>query len=95
MQAASADISALGFELDLMWHRVLTRMRRRSTTRSVGASVSLAEDGSWTGGRGSTAVASLLRRVRGRERRRWKPERLQQVEDEGEWGLPRPGSPYL
>jgi hypothetical protein len=46
--------------LDLMWHRVLMRMQRRRTTRSSGASTGLAGVGSWTSGRGSTAVARSL-----------------------------------
>jgi hypothetical protein len=67
MQAASAAISPLGLELDLIWHKVLTRMRERSTTRSGGASTSLTEVGSWTGGHGSKAVTRSLRRARERE----------------------------
>jgi hypothetical protein len=40
----------------------LTRMRKRSTSRSGGASTSLGGAGGWTGGRGSKTVARLLRR---------------------------------
>jgi hypothetical protein len=67
MQAASATISSLGFELDLMWHRDLTRMRRRNTARSGSASVSSAAGGSWASGHRSTAVARFTA-ARERER---------------------------
>jgi hypothetical protein len=56
MEAPSVAISPLGLVLDLMWHKVLTRMHKRSTERSGGARTSLAGAGSWTGGRGSKAV---------------------------------------
>jgi hypothetical protein len=38
MEVVSTAISALGFTLDLVVQRVLTRMRKRSATRSGGAS---------------------------------------------------------
>jgi hypothetical protein len=47
MEAASAAISSLGFVLDLMLHRVLMRMRKKSVTRSGGASAWLAGAGGW------------------------------------------------
>jgi hypothetical protein len=53
--------------LDLILQKVFTRMRKRSTARSGGASTSLAGVGSWTSGRGSKAVARSLRRMRERE----------------------------
>jgi hypothetical protein len=61
MEAPSIAISPLGFALDLMGHKVLMRMHKRSTARSGGASTCLARAGGWTGGRGSTGVARSLR----------------------------------
>jgi hypothetical protein len=43
-----------------MWHKDLMPMRRRSTMRSGGTSMSLAGGGSWASGRRSTAVARSL-----------------------------------
>jgi hypothetical protein len=60
MQVTSAAILLLGFAVDLMWQRVLTRMRWRCTARSGGASTSLAGGGGWAHRRGSTAVARSL-----------------------------------
>jgi hypothetical protein len=60
MQDASAAISLLGFAVDLMWQRVLMRMRWRSMAWSGGASTSLAGGGEWARGCGSTAVARSL-----------------------------------
>jgi hypothetical protein len=57
MQAASAAISLVGFGLDLMWHKDLTRMRWRNVARSGGASSGLAGGRSWESRCGSTAVA--------------------------------------
>jgi hypothetical protein len=57
MQAASAAISLVGFGLDLMWHKDLTRMRWRNVARSGGTSLGLAGGGSWESRCGSTAVA--------------------------------------
>jgi hypothetical protein len=67
MEAPSAAISPLGLVLDLMWHKVFMRMRRRSTAWSGGSSTSLAGAGSWKGGRWSKAVARSLPRTRERE----------------------------
>jgi hypothetical protein len=71
MEAPSAAISPLGLMLDLMWHKVFTRMCKRMTTRSGNASTCLAEAGGWTDGRGSKAVARSLQRNVG-ERMRWR-----------------------
>jgi hypothetical protein len=68
MEAPSTAISPLGLVLDLMWHKVFMRIRRKSTAQSGGASTSLARAGSWTDGRGSKVVARSLRRARERER---------------------------
>jgi fructose-specific phosphotransferase system IIC component len=43
MEAPSATISPLGLELDLILHKVLTRMHKRSTAWSGGACTCLAE----------------------------------------------------
>jgi hypothetical protein len=51
IQAASTAISLLGFELDLIWHRVLMRMPRKSAAWSGGATSGLAGVGSWMSGR--------------------------------------------
>jgi hypothetical protein len=67
MEAPSAAISPLGLMLDLMWHKVFTRIRRRMMARSGGASTCLAGAGGWTDGGGSKAVARSLRRTRKRE----------------------------
>jgi hypothetical protein len=45
MEAPSAAISPLGLMLDLMWHKVFTRIHRRRMARSGGASTSLAGAG--------------------------------------------------
>jgi hypothetical protein len=91
MQAASTAISPLGFELDLMLHKILTRMRKRSTVWSGGASTCLAGAGAWMGARGRKTVARELRRREsdddGSESDRRKMK--------GEWGLPRLGPPYF
>jgi hypothetical protein len=70
MEAPSAAISPLGLVLDLMWHNIFTRMHRRRTTRSGGASTCLAGAGGWTDGCGSKAVARSVRRTQERERKR-------------------------
>jgi hypothetical protein len=51
MEAASTAISPLGFGLDLMLHKVLTRMRKRSATWGGGASTWLAGLGGRMGAR--------------------------------------------
>jgi hypothetical protein len=51
MEVASAAITPLVFVLDLMLHRVLTRMRKRSAARSGGASVWPAGAGDWVDAR--------------------------------------------
>jgi hypothetical protein len=63
-------------------------------TRSGGTSTGLAGVGSWMGGHGSTAVARSLRRMRESEKV-MEEKAAATEEDEGEWGQPRPGSPYL
>jgi hypothetical protein len=70
MQAASAAISLLGFELDLIWNRVLTCMHWRSAARSGGAILGLAGVGSWASEREGVVVARSLRSKRERERDR-------------------------
>jgi hypothetical protein len=67
MEAPSAAISPLGLMLDLIWHKVFTRIHRRMMVRSGGASTSLAGAGGWMDGRGSTAVARSLWCARERE----------------------------
>jgi hypothetical protein len=47
MEVASTAISLLGFVLDLMLHRVLTHMCKRSAVRSGGAGTWLAGAGGW------------------------------------------------
>jgi hypothetical protein len=42
MEAPSVAISPLGFELDLILHKVFTSMRKRSMARSGSASTCLA-----------------------------------------------------
>jgi hypothetical protein len=54
MEAASAVISLLRLVLGLMLQRVLTRMRKRSATRSGSASTWLAGARGWTGARVGT-----------------------------------------
>jgi hypothetical protein len=49
MEAASAAIPPLGLVLDLILRKVLTCMRKRSTTWSAGASVWLARVEGWMG----------------------------------------------
>jgi hypothetical protein len=79
MQVVSAAISGLGFAVDLMWHRDLTRICWRRTARSGGTTTGLAGEGSWARGRGSKAVARSLwskrtkkaTGARGRRRREW------------------------
>jgi hypothetical protein len=46
-----------------MWHKVLTRMRKRSAAWKDGASTSLAGAGGWTDGHRSKEVARSLRRI--------------------------------
>jgi hypothetical protein len=60
MEVASAAISPLGFVLDLMLHRVLTRMRKRTAVRDGGVSA-------W--------LAGLRGRMRARSRARWSQDR--------------------
>jgi hypothetical protein len=60
MHAASASISLLGLELDLIWHRVLMHMHRRSAMQSGSASLVLAGVKSWTSRREGTMVAISL-----------------------------------
>jgi hypothetical protein len=62
MEAPSVAISPLGLVLDLMRHKVLTCMHKKSTTRSNGASTSLGGAGGWTDGRRSETVARSLQR---------------------------------
>jgi hypothetical protein len=50
MEAPSAAISSLGLMLDLTWHNIFTRICRRSTARSGGASTSLAGVSGWMDG---------------------------------------------
>jgi hypothetical protein len=67
MEVPSAAISPLGLVLDLIWHKVFTRMRRRSAARSGGARTCLAGASGWTNGRRSKAIARSLWRTRERE----------------------------
>jgi hypothetical protein len=67
MEAPSTSISQLGLMLDLMGHKVFTRIRRRMMARSSGTSTSLVGDGGWMDGRGSATVARSLQCARERE----------------------------
>jgi hypothetical protein len=60
MQGASTAISLLGFAVDLMWQRVLMRMRLRSTAGSGGADTSLAGGGGWAQGRGKNGDRKVV-----------------------------------
>jgi hypothetical protein len=88
MEAASAAISPLGFAMDLMLHRVLTRMRKRSAARSGGASTLMAGLG---GGTRTCWRARLLRLQESNGSGSDSDARKKK----GEWGQPRPGPPYL
>jgi hypothetical protein len=79
MEAASAAISPLGFVLDLMLHRILTRMRKRSAARSAGASTWLAGARGWMNAHaearrsqdcygGTKAIAVKAKEMRGRRK---------------------------
>jgi hypothetical protein len=59
MGAASATISPLGLELDLMEHKVLMRMRGGARCKSDGASALMAGVGDWMEARAREAVARL------------------------------------
>jgi hypothetical protein len=63
MEAASAAISPLGFAMDLMVQRVLTRMRKKSAMRGGSASAWPARAGGWMGAaleRGGRKIAGKL-----------------------------------
>jgi hypothetical protein len=51
MEAASTAISPLGFALDLMLHRILTRIHKTSAVRGGSASTWLVGAGGWMGAR--------------------------------------------
>jgi hypothetical protein len=68
MEAAFAAISPLGFAMDLMVQRVLTRMRKKSVMWGGGASVWPAGAGGWMG---AHAVERGSRKITGK-RQRWK-----------------------
>jgi hypothetical protein len=80
MQAASAAISPLGFVLDLILQRVLTRMCERSAVRSGGAITWL------VGARGWTGVRSEERQSQDRKRAtaEGKRQKLKRERCEGE-----------
>jgi hypothetical protein len=59
MGAASAAISPLGLELDLMEHKVLMRMRSGARCKSGGASNQMAGVDDWMEARAREAVARL------------------------------------
>jgi hypothetical protein len=87
MQAVSSSISRLGFAVDLIWHKDLTCICRRSTTRSGGASMSrgwkLGTRAREHGSRKITVAQKKVKVMEARGKRR------------KEWGHPRLGSLYL
>jgi hypothetical protein len=87
MQAVFSTISRLGFAVDLIWHRDLTCICRRSTARSGGASTSrrwkLGAQAWKHGGRKIVVAQKKAKAMGARGRRR------------REWGHPLLGSLYL
>jgi hypothetical protein len=90
MEAVSAAIPPLGSGLDLIVQRILTHMRKRSTTRGDDASEWPAGDGGWMGApaRGSEMV------TRSQESDSSRCESDERKKKE-EGGRPRLTPPYL
>jgi hypothetical protein len=90
MKVASTAMSPLGFVLDLMLHRVLTRMRKRSAAWSGGASTCWPElEGGWT--RVREQDTRWLQRHEGDSSESASVARKKKEE----WGPPCLGPPYL
>jgi hypothetical protein len=94
MEAASAAISSLGFTLDLMLHRVLTRIRKRSAQEAATLARGwLKLEAGWvrTREQGGRKITTELRW--------WESDESGSESDtrkkKGGWGQPRPGPPYL
>jgi hypothetical protein len=89
MEAVTATISLLGFALDLMVQRILTRMRRKAHHGAAVEACGWPELGNgWEHARESKAVASSLESYDGGSESDGRKRK-------GEWGQPRPGPPYL
>jgi hypothetical protein len=81
MEATSAAISPLGFVLDLMLQRVLTRMCKRSAMRSGGTNTWLVGAGGWTGTHpGARRSQDRKRATAAGKRRKWKRKRHEEEE---------------
>jgi hypothetical protein len=72
-----------------MLQRVLMRMRKRSATRSSGASTWLAGVGGWTGARsGARRSQDHKRATAAGKRRKWKRQRHKEEEERGMGSTP-------
>jgi hypothetical protein len=89
MEAATAAISPLGFALDVMVQRVLTRMRRGARCGAVEQARGRSElEVGWEHARGSNAVARSRETYIGGSESDGRKKK-------GEWGQPRLTLPYL
>jgi hypothetical protein len=96
MEAPSVAISPLGFDLDLMWHGVLMRIRWRSTAWSDGARSGLAGVGTGRAGareRRSQDRYDARERERERESDSSEIERDARTKTKGNGVNPAPGRP--